>query len=228
MTAETTAGPAPSAVLPGPAGRRWPAVLLGLGGVLTAVGGSLHPHDAKETLTDTLVGLLSSPVWGTSHVLILAGVLVVVAGLVGARRERLFPDPVRGWLTVTIGCWALAVVELVPHLLAGSEHHALEAGEATPMLTTHLTLSVVTEPLLGLSIAALAVAVARAARTVPAWLLAVVGVVGGVVFGAAAPLVAVTQDPAFTALFSADALVSVWLVGTALRLLLGHRATRTA
>jgi len=96
------------------------------------------------------------------------------------------------------------------------------------MLTTHVTLSVVTEPLLGLSIAALAVAVARAAHTVPASLLAVVGVVGGVVFGAAAPLVAVTQDPAFTALFSADALISVWLVGTALRLLLAHRARRTA
>ena len=70
---------------------------------------------------------------------------------------------------------------------------------------------------------ALAVAVARAARTVPAWLLAVVGVAGGLVFGAAAPLVAITQNPAFTALFSADALVSVWLVGTALRLLLAHR-----
>ena len=228
MTAETTAGLAPAVAVPGAVGRRWPAVLLGLGGLLTAVGGSLHPHDAQETLTDTLVGLLSSPAWGTSHLLILAGVLLVVAGLAGARRERLFPDQVRGWLTVAIVCWAIAVVELVPHLLAGSEHHALEAGEATPMLTTHLTLSVVTEPLLGLSIAALAVAVARAAHTVPASLLAVVGVVGGVVFGAAAPLVAVTQDPAFTALFSADALISVWLVGTALRLLLAHRARRTA
>jgi len=160
MTAETTAGLAPAVAVPGAVGRRWPAVLLGLGGLLTAVGGSLHPHDAQETLTDTLVGLLSSPVWGTSHLLILAGVLLVVAGLAGARRERLFPDQVRGWLTVAIVCWAIAVVELVPHLLAGSEHHALEAGEATPMLTTHVTLSVVTEPLLGLSIAALAVAVA--------------------------------------------------------------------
>jgi hypothetical protein len=116
---------------------------------------------------------------------------------------------------------------MVPHLLTGSEHQALEAGEATPMLTTHLALSVVTEPLLGLSVAALAVAVARAAHTVPAWLPAGV-VVGGVVFGAAAPLVAVTQDPAFTALYSADALVSVCLVGTALRLLLAQRARRTA
>jgi hypothetical protein len=82
--------------------------------------------------------------------------------------------------------------------------------------------------LLGLSVAALALAVARAARTVPAWLLAVVGVVGGLVFGAASPVVAVTQDPAFTALFSADVLVSVWLVGTALRLLLAQRLSRPA
>jgi hypothetical protein len=191
-----------------------------------AVGGSLHPHDAKESLTDTLLGLLSSPAWGVSHVLIITGVVLVVLGLAGARRERLFPDQVRLWLTLAIVCWAISVVELVPHLLAGSEHHALEAGESTPMLTTHLTLSVVTGPLLGLSVAALAVAVARAARTVPAWLLAVVGVLGGLVFGAAAPVVAVTQNPALTALFSADALVSVWLVGTALRLLLSQRAPR--
>jgi len=106
MTAETTAGLAPAVAVPGAVGRRWPAVLLGLGGLLTAVGGSLHPHDAQETLTDTLVGLLSSPAWGTSHLLILAGVLLVVAGLAGARRERLFPDQVRGWLTVAIVCWA--------------------------------------------------------------------------------------------------------------------------
>lgn len=85
-----------------------------------------------------------------------------------------------------------------------------------------------TSPLLGLSTAALAVAVARAARTVPAWLLAVAGVAGGLAFAAAAPLVTVTQNPAFSALFSGDALVSVWLVGTALRLLLAHRVARTA
>ena len=223
MSAETAAGLAPAAVRDA-TGRRWPAVLLGAGGLVMAVGGSLHPHDAEETLTDTLVGLLSSPAWGISHLLILAGVVLVVAGLAGARQERLFPDQVRVWLTVAIVCWTVAVVELVSHLLAGSEHRALEAGGATPMLTTHLTLSVVTEPLLGLSTAALAVAVARAARTVPAWLLAVVGVVDGLVFGAAGPLVAVTQNPTFTALFSADALVSVWLVGTALRHLLAHRA----
>ena len=224
MSAETVAGLAP-ATLRGVTGRRWPAVLFGVGGLVMAVGGSLHPHDAKETLTDTLVGLLSSPAWGTSHVLIIA---LVVAGLAGARRERLFPDAVRGWLTVTTVCWAISVVELVPHLLAGSEHHALEAGESTPMLTTHLTLSVVTGPLLGLSTAALAVAVAVAARTVPAWLLAVVGAVGGVVFGAASPAVAITQNPALTTLFSADALVSVWLVGTAVRILLAHRVPRPA
>lgn len=130
--------------------------------------------------------------------------------------------------TVATVCWAIWVVELVPHLLAGSEHHALEAGESTPVLTTHLTLSVVTGPLLGLSTAALAVAVAGAARTVPAWLLAVVGVVGGLVFGAASPVVAITQNPASSVLFSAHALISVWLVGTALRLLLAQRVPRPA
>jgi hypothetical protein len=40
--------------------------------------------------------------------------------------------------------------------------------------------------------------------------------------------VALTQDPAYAALFSADALVSVFLVGTALRLLPAHRTAGTA
>ena len=47
-------------------------------------------------------------------------------------------------------------------------------------------------------------------------------------FGAASPAVAITQNPALTTLFSADALVSVWLVGTALRILLAHRVPRPA
>ena len=55
MSAETAAGLATGTVRE-VTGRRWPAVLLGVGGLVMAVGGSLHPHDAKETLTDTLVG----------------------------------------------------------------------------------------------------------------------------------------------------------------------------
>ena len=70
MSAETTAGLTP-AVVPGTTGRRWPAVLLGVSGLVMAVGGCLHPHDAEETLTGTLVGTLvglpSSPVRGASH-----------------------------------------------------------------------------------------------------------------------------------------------------------------
>jgi len=54
MTAETTAGLAPAVAVPGAVGRRWPAVLLGLGGLLTAVGGSLHPHDAQDLLLVTV------------------------------------------------------------------------------------------------------------------------------------------------------------------------------
>ena len=65
MSAETAAGLTP-AVVPGTTGRRWPAVL-GVGGLVMAVGGCLHPHDAEETLTGTLVGLPSSPVRGASH-----------------------------------------------------------------------------------------------------------------------------------------------------------------
>jgi hypothetical protein len=197
MSAQATAHPASVALGPRIGGHQWPAAFLGVGAALLAVGGQLHPHDAKATMTDTLIGLLTSPVREASHLLIIAGVVSVVVGLAGA-------------LTVALVCWAVALVDLVPHLLAGSEHEALGS------------------PLVGLSSAVLAIAVARAARTWPARLLAVAGAAGGAAFAVASPLVAGSQDPRSTALFAADALIALWLVGTALRLLLGQRAVRRA
>jgi hypothetical protein len=205
---------------------RTSAVVLGAGGLLMAVGGAMHPHETSGTLDESLLALLGSPAWLPAHAALIAGMLLVLSGLVLLRHRAAFPQRVRPWLTGTIVAWAVAAPEYVPHLLAGGEHDALAAGAATPMVHTHLALSTFTTPMVGISSALLAVAVARAARTWPARVLAGFGVVGGLAFAAAAPLVAITGNPAVTNLFAAQTLVVVWIVGTAIRLALGTRAPR--
>lgn len=217
---------ASTATLPGtratPPVRR-SAAALGVGGLLMAVGGALHPHETSGTLDESLLALLGSPVWLPAHAVLIAGMVLVLTGLVLLRQRAAFPRQVRPWLTAAIVMWAIAAPEYVPHLLAGSEHEALAAGDATPMVHTHLALSTVTTPLVGISTGLLALAVARATSTWSARLLAGAGVAGGLAFAAAAPLLAITGDPTVTTLFAAQTLIDVWIVGTAIRLAVGPR-----
>jgi hypothetical protein len=202
------------------------ATVVGVGGALLAVGGTMHPHETSGTMHESLLALIGSPAWLPAHAVLLAGMLTALAGLVLLRRHDAFPARVRPWLTATAIAWAVATPEFVPHLLAGSEHDALEVGGPTPMVETHLALSTVTSPLVGLTAAMLAVAVARATPTRPARLLAALGVVGGVGFAAAAPLLAITGNPQVSNLFAAQTLIDVWVIGTSVRLALAHRETR--
>jgi hypothetical protein len=202
------------------------AVVFGVGGALLAVGGTMHPHETSGSMHESLLAIVGSPAWLPAHAVLLAGMLTALVGLILLRRHDAFPARVRPWLTGTIIAWAVATPEFVPHLLAGSEHDALEAGGATPMVDTHLALSPFTTPLVGLSTALLAVAVARAAATWPARLLAVIGVVGGLGFAVAAPLLAVTGNPQVSNLFAAQTLIDVWIIGTSVRVALAERVAR--
>lgn len=208
-----------------PAIRRSAAVF-GVGGLLLAVGGGMHPHETDGTMEQSLLALIGSPAWLPAHAVLLVGILTAIVGLVLLRRHHAFPRSVRPWLTGTIVAWTVAAPEFVPHLLAGSEHDALATGGSTPMVDTHLAMSVVTNPLVGIGGALLAVAVARAARTRPARVLAVFAAVGGLAFSAAAPLLLATGNPQLSNLFSAQALLDVWVIGTAVRLVLGTRTAR--
>lgn len=195
------------------------AVLLAVAGLSMAAGGALHPHGEGATVDEALGSMLGSPLWDLAHVLVLAGLVVGIAGLILIRRSDALGPRLRPWLTVTIVTWTLGAVETVPHLLAGGEHGAHAAGEPTPMTDAHVMLSTVTTPLLALATAILAVQVARRSRSVAAWVLAGLAIVGGLAFGAASPLLAITGNPAVSALFPGQMLIDVWLVGTAIRLL---------
>lgn len=219
-TASRTSGagttPTGSSTRPRPRTRL--AVLpLGVGGVLIALGGGLHPHGSGATVDSYLASMLGSATWLPSHLLLLLGTAIATFGFVTSRRAEVFGPEVERWLAAAIVGWALATVELVPHLVAVQDADGLAHHHATPVLDLHLVLQVAATPLMGLTGAALAVAVARSARTLPARGLAVPAVVGGLGYAASAPLIAATGSLAPAVLFPLQAGLALWLVGTWLR-----------
>ena len=208
-------GSAPAAGSPRLRSRpRLAALPLGVGGVLIAVGGGLHPRGSGATIDGYLASMLAGATWLPSHLLLLLGTALATVGFVTTRRASVFGPSVDRWLVAATVGWGLATVELVPHLMAVHDADGLAHHHATPVLDLHLALQALTTPLMGLTGAALAIAVARSARTAAAWVLAVPAVLGGLGYAASAPLIAMTGSLAPAALFPLQAGLAVWLVGT--------------
>lgn len=168
-----------------------------------------------------------TPCLGLAHLLLLLGAVLSLLGFVSARRSTALGSEVQRWLPWAVVGWGFGAAELVPHLLAAGEAHELAHHEATPVVDVHVVMQTIASPAVGLTGAMVAVAVARAARTRPAWVLAAFAVVGGVLSAAAGPLVVLSGYPAFTILFPFQAGLAVWLVGTAIRLVrTGSRGPR--
>ena len=194
------------------------AAALVTGGLLLSVGGQLHPVGSGDTVEGHLLTMFENPAWPLAHLISLAGAVLAALGLWLARRRGSFDPVSRRGLGLVVLAWAFGAAEQVPHLLAASEAHALAHHEGTPLLDAHLAMQLVATPVVGLSGAALAVAVARATATWPARLLAVPAVVGGLGYAASAPLVVLTGDTRFTLLFPFQAGLALWLLGTGVRL----------
>lgn len=198
--------------------RRAVAAVLLLAGLLMSAGGQLHPRGKGETVESYLDSMLGSSTWVVAHVLSLAGLVVAVVALAMARRISAFGPGADRVLTWTTVAWGIAAVEAVPHLLAIRDHDALQHDEATPILDLHLVLQMGATPLFGFMGALLALTVAREAGTVPAKVLAVLAVIGGLCYGAAGPLINLVDDVAVAPLFIGQAGLAIWVVGTAVRL----------
>ncbi len=194
------------------------AALLGGGGLLVAVGGQLHPIGEGDDLTAALASMTGDGLWTLSHLFLLAGLSLAVGGLAAAYTRRAFGPRLDGPLRLAIWGYSLAALELVPHLLVSHDHDELSAGHLTGFVRVHLALEAVAGPALAISTIVVAVAVARAAGTRPAWVLAALATLGSVAFGLAAPLVSLTDNPTVAALFIGEFGVAIWLVGTAVRL----------
>ncbi len=188
-----------------------PLALAGAG-VAIATGGLLHPSGDP-------IAQLASPWWTTSHAVLMAGMLLLAIGAAACVVGRDLPRPVRTATGVTAVAAILSVGELVPHLLAATDLHALEHGGAHPFYDIHLMAGPVTNAVIGLSLAVLAVLAAPSRALGLGSLPAALAVVGGVAFAAAAPLIVATGVGAFGVLFSGSVLMGLWLLISGVTLL---------
>ncbi len=182
-------------------------------GVLFVAGGMNHPPgDPTAGFDAHFVAMLSDPSWPLSHWLTLAGAVFLVIAFVLARRDDAFRRRAGRAMTWAVVGSALWSVEAFFHLIADMDVAALSAGGATPILDTHLMLSVVAYPVLCWSSAVVA------GRVGWRWVmlarpLAVVGILGGLVYGAAPPIAVLTRDSGWSFLFPLGAIpFSIWLV----------------
>jgi hypothetical protein len=182
---------------------RWRGPVL-LAGLLILAGAPRHP---RGTMTE----MLAHPDWLLAHTLVLAGFVVLAAGLAMLRGEGTHPARTAWWLRFAVVATALQAVEMAVHTAAVVDHASLEAGRATPVLSTHLAMSVVLYPLFGAAIVGFILAAARD-RVAGSWWIAWLGVIGATAHGLAAPLVVLSGDTRFAILFPGIALLALWLV----------------
>jgi hypothetical protein len=194
-----------------------------VGGALFLAGVALHPHEHVEdgTLEEQFHAMFSNPWWYPAHVLLLAGLAMMAAGVVGLHRTR--PDGLSRRVTGFAAFAAvLGTVAMVLHLLAKLDDPNIVAGRGTPLLFTHAGVETLTVPLLGFAFALLAFAGGRS-RELGSPAVAVLGVAGGLGYalaGATAPF-----TPTFTPLFDLVALVGLWAAAVGVMQLVRGRGT---
>ena len=106
-----------------------------------------------------------------------------------------------GWIAAV--ATAFAALESVPHLLAASE---------PSLVDVHTTLQAFSTPVVGLSLAAVALVGARSGELDAGRIVTALAVAGGVAFAFAGPAIALTENPELSPLFAGSAGLAVWAV----------------
>jgi len=182
-------------------------LMLVASGVLLAAGGRMHPEsDARDPLRQELATMTAADGWVPGHTLVVLSTILLAAGLWTALRGRAWPPPVTGALRLAAIAFSLYAVETVFHLAAAVDAHALAHGGAAPIAWTHIGLAVLLYPPAGLALAWLALTFGRAWRG-PRRLIAVPGVVAGVLHAVSVPATVLFPDVEFTPVFAGAALL---------------------
>ena len=179
-----------------------------LSALLLPIGGFQHPDG-------TMAEMLGHPAWVRSHLFMLAGFVALLGGLLVLRSKGRLPTATRRWTRLAVIGTTLQAVEMVLHTAAVVDQANLVQGNPTPVLTTHLTASVVFYPIFAALFIGLIVAAARE-RVVGTRGISWLGIVGLVAHGSAPPLVASGIEGAGL-LFPLLTLFAAWLLLVALR-----------
>ena len=180
-------------------------------------GGRLHPSfDYSQPTFDLIVASpLFSGAWAPVHALILAGLILVTAGLSGLARGGLLSGAALRAAQVAVAGAALSALEMTFHLVAFIERDAAVADRPTPLIDIHQALQVPSHPLLGFAVATLAVLDFRRLRGSALdwpWRIATtIGALGGVAHGLAGPLTILARDARFGSLFAGAGPMALYL-----------------
>jgi hypothetical protein len=179
-----------------------------LAGGLVLIGGPRHPRG-------TMVEMLAHPDWTPAHVLMLAGFVALLIGLTLMSAEMPLSNGLRRWRRVAIAVTAFQAVEMAVHTVAALDHANLAAGRPTPILATHLMLSVIAYPLFAVGIIGFMLTASRE-RALGSPRITWLGVLGALGHGAAAPLAVVAKLAWAPLLFPLLTLLAIWMVLAAL------------
>lgn len=184
--------------------RLW-RVLFGLGGVVMAAGGPLHPRG------ETMHSMLVDPNWFPSHMAQLVGYALMTLGMMRFRRVMPHSPAVQRWSGLAALGLALQTVEMAFHLASMVDADKLAAGLATPILSTHIVLAVTSYPLLALLMGGLIVVASRARELGNPW-IAPLGLVGLIAQAVAVVLVVGWDIQAARIGFPLVMLFAIWTV----------------
>ncbi|HEX2080287.1 MAG TPA: hypothetical protein VHG08_21475 [Longimicrobium sp.] len=184
-----------------------------LSGAAMMAGGPRHPSPHLDLpFHESIALMLANPEWRPSHLLLLASYLLLLLGLALWRTGAELSGGARTWARFALFAAVLTCVEMAFHTAAVLDLERLRAGQATPILTIHLWLTAVANPLLGLALAGVAIHGARLGR-LGSWWIAWMPVLGGAAFGFAGTYVVLTHDQRVSPLFAVgSALMALWLL----------------
>jgi hypothetical protein len=179
-------------------------LLFAAAGVLMLAGGPRHPGGS-------MLEMLTHPDWFMAHALVTLGYGAMVAGLVAFSRTEANTPAMRRWTRFAIVATALQTVEMAVHTAAMVDAPHLAAGHATPVLTTHLAMSMVFYPLFGIASAAFFINGMRERAIGSPWIVWI-GVIGTLANGIAPILVGLLGWQEARILFAFMIGVAIWLL----------------
>lgn len=184
-----------------------------LSGLAMFAGGPQHPSpDLRLSFQESTAVMLANPAWVPAHLGLLVSYAFLLMAVWRWGRDTPPARSTRAWQRVTLIAIALAIVEMVFHTASVIDVERLRAGVTTPILTTHLVLAALVNPLLGVAVGGLAVAAARNHVLGSLW-IAWMAVLGGAMYGGASLYVVLTEDQRVSPFFAiGSSLMALWFL----------------
>lgn len=178
------------------------------GAVLMMAGGPQHPGG-------TMLQMLQDPKWMISHALMTAGFVSLAAALFVMRREMTGAPRIAAAMRFALPATMLQTIEFFIHTIASVDAANLAAGSATPVLTTHLWMSLVMYPIWAAAMIPLVIAGMRDRAFGSMW-IGWLGIAGLLAHGFSTPLVLGFGVEWARILFPLMLLFALWMLAAGL------------